>query len=384
MQVRTGKFRYNRGMLKTRKVITFTLATLLSFPLWAQSTTPTLDFDDAIFPELATSARALAMGNAYVGKVDDSASAFYNPAGLGTVRHAHLHLSNFHLETNKDWMTLGAGGKALNVFSKFTKGFSVDGLRQLLKDNPGNATYNDFHFTPNFTMRFLSFGYLISKKTRAKYDGTTASPNFEYANRLDHGPYGALNLSLFGGVFKVGTAVFLLNRNEEIKAQDINTAVTEDPNKGVMLMVNAGARLTLPMTWLPTVAATLHNAGEQSFSKTGGPEAPDTIKQNLVLGFSLTPQIGKALRLHLEVNYKDAMDSYGVDTARRIQAGMELDIARKFFLRAGMADGWGSGGIGLRTPKLEVDLTTYARDLDPTGYRKNEDRRFVLSFSSGF
>lgn len=371
-------------MLKTRKVITFIALTLLSLPLWAQTTTPTIDLDDAVFPELATSARALAMGNAYIAKVDDSASAFYNPAGLGTVRYGHLHLSNLHLESNKDWVSLGAGGKVTSVFSKFTKGFSVDGLRQLLKDNPGSATYNDFHFTPNFTMRFLSFGYLISKKTRAKYDGTSASPNFEYANRLDHGPYAALNLSLFGGVFKIGATATLLNRNEEIKSQSIDTAVEEDPNKGVMLMATAGARLTMPMAWLPTIAATVHNAGEQTFTKTGGPEAPDTIKQNVVLGFSITPQIGKSMRLHLEIDYKDALDSYGVDTARRIQAGMELDIARKFFLRAGMADGWGSGGIGLRTPKLEVDLTTYARDLDPTGYRKNEDRRFVLSFSSGF
>lgn len=324
------------------------------------------------------------MGNAYIGKVDDSAAAFYNPAGLGTVRYAHLHLSNLHLESNKDWMNLGAGGDATKIFSKFTKGFSVDGLRQLLKDNPGNSTYNDFHFTPNFTMRFLSFGYLISKKTRAKFMDTAEEPNFEYANRLDHGPYGALNFSLFGGVFKIGGSVFWLNRNEEFKAQDIDDAVDENPNKGMMLMVNAGARLTFPTAWLPTFAATLHNAGEQEFTKTGGPEAPDTIKQNLVLGFSLTPQIGKAFRLHLEVNYKDATDSYGIDTARRIQAGMELDIARKFFIRAGVADGWGSGGIGLRTPKLEVDLTTYARDLHPTGYRKEEDRRFALSFSSGF
>ena len=45
-----------------------------------------LDFEDHSFPELVTSARALAMGNAYICKVDDSWSAFYNPAGLGTVR----------------------------------------------------------------------------------------------------------------------------------------------------------------------------------------------------------------------------------------------------------------------------------------------------------
>ena len=61
-----------------------------------------IDFEDAIFPELAPAARALAMGNAYICKVDDAASSFYNPAGLGTVRNTHFHITNFTIETNKD------------------------------------------------------------------------------------------------------------------------------------------------------------------------------------------------------------------------------------------------------------------------------------------
>ena len=53
-----------------------------------------LGFEDAIFPELAVSGRALALGGAYISKVDDSSAPFYNPAGLGSVRDIKFHLKN--------------------------------------------------------------------------------------------------------------------------------------------------------------------------------------------------------------------------------------------------------------------------------------------------
>ncbi|MDH4468916.1 MAG: hypothetical protein QE271_12735, partial [Bacteriovoracaceae bacterium] len=61
----------------------------------------TLGFEDHAFPEFITSARALAMGNAFICKTDDPWAVFYNPAGLGTVRGVSLHPGNIHLESNK-------------------------------------------------------------------------------------------------------------------------------------------------------------------------------------------------------------------------------------------------------------------------------------------
>ena len=65
-----------------------------------------INFRDGVFSELATSGRALALGNAYIAKVDDATSAFYNPAGLGSVRYSHFHFSNLHKpnEKCKKWM----------------------------------------------------------------------------------------------------------------------------------------------------------------------------------------------------------------------------------------------------------------------------------------
>ena len=347
-----------------------------------------VDFRDAIYPEFATSARALAMGNAYVAKADDASAAFYNPAGLGTVRKAHFHLSNLHLEVNKDWIDLGTGGDLTSAVSNFSKGFSLDGTRNLLKEHPGKFSHSRFHFMPNFTARYISFGYLYSVQTRGAY-GTQAGAQYEYAKRTDQGPYLGLNLSLFGGIFKIGVTGTYLTRKETYGESDVETAINlqdSDYQKGSALILTTGAKLTLPFYALPTFAIKMNNTSAQSFSPAsdfGG--APDQIESSVDLGFSLTPQIGKTMRVHWEFNYKDATGKYdNVASSRKYAVGMELDIRRTIFLRLGYADGFGSGGLGIKTRKLEFDLTTYAVDLSDSDFRGDEDRRFVMSISSGF
>jgi len=342
-------------------------------------------FEDAVFPEFATSGRALAMGNAYGAKVDDSSAVFYNPAGLGTVRFPHLHLSNFHLETNKGWMSTAAGGKFTDALSNIPDGISLEGNRKLLLENKGTLTHFRLHMLPNFTTRYFSFGYLLSKQIRATIDNAPGAL-FEYAERLDHGPYAAMNISMFGGVFKFGASAILLNRNEAIGEQDANTEVNlqdGDYKKGYALIFTSGAKLTLPIKFLPTFSAKLNNSSSTKFKgRAGG--APDPVKSSLDLAFSITPQIANLARIHLEVDYKDFTDEYGVSTTRRTLLGMELDIARVFFMRLGYGDGFGSAGLGIRAKSVEFDLTTYAVDTTSSAFRGAEDRRFSMTLSSGF
>lgn len=366
-----------------KKAICFSLVLLSSFTVQA------IEFEDAIFPELATSARALAMGNAYVAKADDSSAVFYNPAGLGTVRYPHLHLSNFHLELNKGWLDTAAGGKASDVPSGMMKGFSLDGQRQLLKDNPGLISHSRLHAIPNFTARYFSMGYLFSKRIRSTVVDSTSATGFEYADRLDHGPYAALNLSLFGGVIKFGVSGILLSRSEAFGNADPQVELDVPDSqykKGTGLIFTGGAKLTLPVTFLPTFAATLHNMSNKGFTmgvRDGG--EPDKIKSSLDVGFSLTPQIGKTTRIHLEANYKDINAKFpDISTNRKILLGMELDFARTFFMRFGYGDGFGSFGLGIKHRKLEFDITSYAVDTTAGSFRGKEDRRFAMSFSSGF
>lgn len=363
----------------------FTFITLLA--LTSIQARAEIGFEDATTPEFAVSGRALAMGNAFVAKVDDPSSVFYNPAGLGTIRKTTFHLSNFHAETNKGWMQATTGGKAGDVPSTFPKGFSLDGTREVLLQNRKRIAHSRFHLMPNLTTRYFSLGYLYSKQTRAYMDeGDSAL--FEYAKRTDTGPYWALNLSLFGGIMKFGVTGIWLSRSESIADVDKDTTINltkEDYKSGKSWQIVSGFKFTFPITLLPTFALKMNNSFASDFSTENGSAGPPTeIKQSIDAGFSVTPQIGRVMRVHMELNFKDCTDEFtNVSTGRKITAGIEFDIKRTVFLRFGYGDGFGSAGLGFMTKKLQFDLTTYAVDTTTSAFRGEEDRRFSLTISSG-
>jgi len=351
-----------------------------------------LDFEDHAFPEFITSARALAMGNAYICKVDDAWSAFYNPAGLGTVRRPQFHLGNIHLEASSGLTRVVGAGPAYEIPKNYINSYDTDEMRLALAENKGELAHSRINLFPNFTVRGLTLGYMASQRNRATINDIDPDPNnaantFEVAERRDHGPVMSLSGSLFGGVFKVGaSAVYLIRRDlyKSFAPTDPVSISDSDYKTGKSLQVTAGTRLTLPITFIPTFSAVLRNATSHAWDGVSDNGGPDKIKQTIDAGFSITPQIGKIARLHMEVNLKDIGNAYETDVKRRMAAGMELDFRRRIFLRLGYGDGWGSGGLGVRSRSFIMDLTTYAVDRSLAGFREEEDRRWVFSISSGF
>lgn len=366
-------------LLKRFSCFIFLLALLNSKSVYA-----ILNFEDHAFPELVTSARALALGNAFMCKTDDPWAVFYNPAGLGTVRKFSFHPGNFHFELNKGFFNV-TEGNAEDVPSKISDNFQANKLKQNLIDHPDNIVHSRINLFPNITARYFSLGYLYSRRSRAAL--TDLDSDMEMSIRQDHGPMASVNLSLFGGVIKFGASAVYLYRNQLQKEYDISQTIDiqdSDYKRGNMLLTTVGSRLTLPITFLPTFAFVVRNTGNQKFHKRSDEyEVPDRIKQTVDAGFSITPQIGQRMRIHLEANMRDIHNAYETEGKRRVGAGIEFDYARTFFLRFGTGDGFGSGGIGINTRRYNIDLTTYAVDKTESDFRGEEDRRFVLSFSSG-
>jgi hypothetical protein len=362
------------------KKISLVLILIAASPAFAK-----LDFEDHAFPEFVTSARALAMGNAYINKVDDSWSAFYNPAGLGTVRKPQFYLMNAHLEASSGLLDIVGQGSATEIPGNYLESYDVDRMRTELVKNQGELVHSRFNIFPNLTVRGLTLGYLFTQRNRAIINDDVAN-EFEVAERKDQGPVMSLNASLFGGVFKIGATAVYLSRKELYKAfgpSDPVSVTGNDYKSGSSLQLTTGARLTMPWALLPTLSLVLRNATNNDFEgvKNGG--SPEEIKQTFDVGLSITPQIGKMSRLHFELNLKDLNNAYDTDYKRRAAAGMEIDFRRRIFLRAGWGDGWGSAGIGVRSRTFIMDITTYAVDRSLEGFREEEDRRWVLSLSSG-
>lgn len=332
------------------------------------------------------------MGNAYICKVDDAWSSFYNPAGLGTVRRPQFHLANIHMEGSSGLMKVLGPGPATEIPGNYLKSYDPDEMRTMLAANKGELAHSRFNIFPNFTVRGLTLGYLFSQRNRSIINDLNADPNnalntYEIAERRDHGPVMSLSGSLFGGVLKLGaSAVYLIRR--DLYKSFLPTAPTviadTDYKTGKSLQITAGSRLTIPVALLPTFAAVLRNATSNDWDGVSANGGPDKIKQTVDVGFSITPQISKTARVHMELNLKDLNNAYDTDVKRRMAAGMELDFKRRLFLRLGYGDGWGSGGLGVRTNSFIMDITTYAVDRSLVGFREQEDRRWVLSLSSGF
>ncbi len=346
-----------------------------------------LDFEDAAFPEFVTSARALAMGNAYICKADDAWSAFYNPAGLGTVRKPQFHLFNMHLEASNTYMKAVGDGPMTDLPGNISDSFDAQDMRESLVGSEGKLSHMRANFFPNFTLRGMTLGYLFSQRNRAIIEKPVGTGDYEIAERRDHGPVFALNLPLFGGIVKVGASAVYLFRRELFKTfGSSDPAVIDesvDYKSASSLQLTAGTRITLPYALLPTFSAVLRNATSSKWESIEDGGEPNKIHQTMDLGFSITPQIGKATRVHMEVNWKDIHNQYDTAAQRRIGAGVELDFNRRIFIRGGYGDGWGSGGLGVRSRTFIMDLTTYAIDRSFDGFREEEDRRFVLSLSSG-
>lgn len=346
-----------------------------------------LEFEDAVFPEFVTSARALGMGNAYMGKVDDGWAAFYNPAGLGTVRGLQFHLANMHLELNNGFLDVTSDGAFTDTIGNYTKAFDVIELRNLHAQNPGHISHARLQLFPNITFRGLTLGYMYAQQNRARLRSST--DNYEIAERLDSGPVFALSMSLFGGIVKFGgSAVYLTRR--QIQKDFAPTDIVEinnsqDVRKGSMTHLTASTRITLPYKFLPTFSAVLRNSSQTSFDSPQFAGTPDDIPQTVDYSLSITPYLGRTLRMHFEVGVKDVGDRYeNVSTQRKTIAGVEFDYLRKMFVRFGFGDGWGTAGVGVRNDSFTFDLTSYAIEASDNGYREEEDRRFALSFSSGF
>lgn len=360
----------------------------LTFMLFFSFNVSAIDFEDGVFPEFVTSARALAMGNAFIAKVDDASAVFYNPAGLGSIRYSHLHLSNFGFETNKGSLDAVSGSKVTDIFGNSTKMFSIDGLRKILLEKPRTLAHTRIHALPNFTSRYFSAGYMLAKRSRGIINDPASTTGYEFADRFDHGPYAAVNVSLFGGIVKAGISGLYLKRKELNSTADPNATAVVSGNSyknGTAFISTAGGKITLPFTFLPTFAGTVHNAFSQKFSIESTAGAPENIPLSYDVGFSLTPQLGTSTRVHLEINLKDIGGAYGtVASARKFLFGAEFDFSRVFFIRFGYGDGFGSAGLGIKSRKLEFDLTTYAVDTTTASFRGQEDRRFALSISSGF
>lgn len=311
-----------------------------------------------------TSGRGAAMGDAIIGAADDGATAlFYNPAGLGSVRHFYVEPMNITILVNKD---------ALNNLgvTQMAKVFNLNKLSITLHDNPAMRPGAGVSYFPNFVFRGLAFGMLFQSRNAAQY---TEEGKIHYRTRWELIPTAGIGLRLAGGIIKLGYSIQYVNS----AVGDMSTTYTgknisyfDGIAQGSALSHNLGFIMALPTAYLPRFSAVARNMGGARYRSTSlmkvaknpsGP--PPTEKMSIDASIGLEPRVTHKTKLNMNFEYRDATNTSGTPLAMRAAIGLELGLNDFFFLRTGMAGGYPTFGLGIRRPHADINFTYYSESL---------------------
>jgi hypothetical protein len=87
--------------------------------------------------------------------------------------------------------------------------------------------------------------------------------------------------------------------------------------------------------------------------------------------------------IRLAGGYRDIQNRYREALASHLHGGLEIDILKRFFIRAGALHGYATGGLGVDLPGIELDITTYSREVGEKALGA-EDRLYMLQLKVGF
>lgn len=388
-------------MIKNIKIFLFLLslsATLLMFQPLAQAQQLTSRHS----PQLMQGMRPLGMGGAFIA-VDgsDENAMFYNPAAINDYEDK-IHMQ-FLLPTVE--------------FSYKAIPFFVSDLRDLASDIDDAATdggkvgaFDDFA-TIN-TGRYEEIGvrgpvaifmhklvsgaiFYDTKAVLAILNAATKNIDLE-ANSTAGLQVGSA-YGFFDNNLQIGANLKFVARHlidETITRKDvINNAEFTDALSfkeiGYGIGGDIGIKARLPwhnkaMEYLdPVFAVTLQDIGDTRFFMG---DNVGRIEESLSLGLAVHPDFGK-LKSILAMDVRDL--DHETDFIHKFHVGYELTwpeigkVLRSASLRAGMNQGYASGGFGLDFKYFKFNAATYGREIG-LRTRQKESRMFGAELAAGF
>lgn len=332
--------------------------------------------------EFYNGVRQLGMGGVAVATVNDETSLMLNPAGLGKLRNKILTVFDPELEVSENVYDILSD----NDFD-YTELMSAQDILNTLLTSPDQHYHLKAQLSPSFVMPNFGLGVLGSWNYDAEVVSASSEFNIRYRN--DYAAMLGYNLRLFDGRVKLGFTGRYINRAEvdtTVPSNSTNLEWDSLVNEGSGVAADIGLLLTGPWTYLPTIGAVVRDAGNTSYTMGSGMfydnrPTPDTTPQTIDVGFSITPILGKHVRLQIAADYRDVTDAYEEDEAiRRTHAGMELNIYDHIFIRGGYNQGYWAAGLELAFQFMQFQFASYGEEIGDVGGVEREDRRYVLKY----
>lgn len=341
---------------------------------------------DAVNAEWVSTTRSLGMGNVGIASAEDPTTAvFYNPAAITRSKKSGVEFFNPQFDFGTGMFSMSP------LITDWAKHATYLASKPLLFKKPGAISSLGFSLFPNFTARWVSVGVLARTHRWSYYD----KENFTYHSysRTILMPTMTLAASLLGGRLRLGAAARIIqiskSEGEETTSAATTTLATET---GLGMGFDGGVLITLPWQWLPTIGGVARNIGGTKFPKAGaslGGAVGTVTKHEKILmsfdaGFALTPKLGRQSLMTLAFDYRDVTNTTKVTMMRHFNAGMEIAMSKKVYIRGGMSQGYWTAGFGLASKEGAFDFGTYADELHATKFNVIENRKISFRFTRRF
>jgi hypothetical protein len=326
-----------------------------------------------------TSARAAALGDAFMPLGDDGASAlFNNPAAVGKIRKFQAEPMNLGLMAN--------GGFTDSMGLDSYKIYSLSGNLPKLSASPGAYQGGGISILPNIAGPGFAVGVLMQNEFGASAD---AAGNVHYRSLYQFIPAAAFGLRLAGGIVRIGYSLQWVNE----AVGDVTAPAGTDPlgyNQGLPqgsgFSHTMGFALTLPIAFLPSINIVGRNLLGTPFNMrsivpiaASSPGAPATEPMSVDASFSVQPKIDSGIYSNVSLVYRDATNSSSDAPLGRLALGTELSFRDFLFLRGGFGGGYPSAGLGLRMKRGEFSFAWYSTEVGGSLYAQR-DIRYMLQF----
>ncbi|MCB9072938.1 MAG: hypothetical protein H6623_04885 [Bdellovibrionaceae bacterium] len=317
--------------------------------------------------------RQMGMGGAAIAVVNDETSLLLNPIGLGRLREPYVTLIDPEVTTN----TKGAGA----VQSLLTDSVSVDKIYDEMSGRLDRNYFIRAQMFPSFATRNYGFGFLGKYDILANRRSSDQFLDLKYTN--DMAAVAGYNHSFFGGQIKVGVSGRYIDRVQYVGTVDPATDGLNIKNlasQGTGLAVDAGASFTSPTDWLPTLSFLLKDIGDTSFtlgnglrgSSYSGLGDPSKIPMTADVALALFPIWSNATRGTFTIEYDDVLNKG--KTEKKIHAGVEINLADRFFLRGGWNRGYPTVGFEYAATYFQLQLAYYGEEIGTDSTPIRDDR----------
>jgi hypothetical protein len=325
-----------------------------------------------------TSARAAALGDAFLPLGEDGAAAlFVNPAAVGKIRGGQVDV-NFGLETSSGFVD-SAGLTSYNIYS-------LSANKANLTAHPNTQQGMGLSLLPTFSGKGFAIGVLAENQFVATAD---AAGNVRYHSLYQLIPAAAFGVRLAGGIVRLGYGLQYVHKAEgevSVPSGAADLGYNQSLPQGSGLSHTVGFALTLPLAYLPAVNLVARNVFNTSYSSwsmipiaANSPGAPATDKMSFDASFSLQPKIEQGAYFNIVGQYRDILNTSGMAMFGRLAGGLELSMRDFFFIRTGYGSGYPAAGIGFRMKRGEFNATWYSEELGQ-GYHQLRDLRYMFQF----